>query len=91
MHEESVERDLRLGIEAKGGECLKFTSPGRKGVPDRIILINGRVIFVETKAPDGVLKSWQERCHKMLRSNGQRVEVLWTQQQVNHFLATLNS
>ncbi len=89
--ESSIEADLRIGIEAKGGECLKFTSPGRRGVPDRIILLNGTVIFVETKAPNGLLKPWQRRCHEMLRANGQRVDVLWTPEQVNKFLETLNS
>ena len=91
MLEETVESRLVNGVEAKGGECLKFVSPGRKGVPDRIVLLNGHVIFVETKAPDGKLKSWQARCHDMLRANGQRIEVLWALQQVDYFLATLNS
>ena len=90
MRESSIESDLRIGVEAKGGECLKFSSPQRVGVPDRIVLMPGaQIVFVETKAPDGDVKSWQERCHTMLRSMGFRVEVIWTPQQVTAFLKTL--
>ena len=31
-------RICAIGVEAKGGECLKWASPGRRGVPDRIIM-----------------------------------------------------
>lgn len=90
MRESSIETDLRLGVEAKVGECFKWVSPGRVGVPDRIVLMPGKTaIFVETKAPLGVLKSWQDRCHKELRRLGFRVEVIWTPQQVNEFLESL--
>lgn len=90
MLEEAIETDLRIGVETKGGQCIKWT--GRKGVPDRIVLMpNAKIVFVETKAPDGDVKSWQDRCHKMLRGLGFRVEVIWTPQQVNRFLETLNS
>lgn len=88
--ESSIETDLRIGVEVKGGQCLKWTSPGRVGAPDRIVLMPGqRIVFVETKAPDGTLESWQERFHKMLRGYGFRVVVIWTPEQVNTFLATL--
>ena len=79
---------MRIGVEAKGGQCIKWT--GRKGVPDRIVLMPGaNIVFVETKAPDGVVKSWQDRCHKMLRLLGFRVEIIWTLRQVNVFLKTI--
>ena len=88
--ENKVENRLRVGVENRGGECLKWVSPGRVGPPDEIVLMDGaRIIFVETKAPDGVLKSWQARYHKMLRRLGFRVEVLWTCEQVDEFLCSL--
>ena len=52
MLEKDIERKLKKRIEAMGGLCLKFESPGYTGVPDRIILLpGGAVVFVETKAP----------------------------------------
>lgn len=90
MRETTVETALTDGVKAKGGECFKWVSPQRSGVPDRIVLMpNAGIVFVETKAPLGVLKSWQARCHKVLRALGFRVEVLWSLQQVNVFLSTI--
>jgi hypothetical protein len=90
MLESNVEDALRNGIEAKGGECVKFVSPGRKGAPDRIVLLPPHgTIYVETKAPDGVLKSWQKRYHKMLQRAGNRVLVIWNLKQVERFLESL--
>ena len=36
--ESTVEKRFRLAVEADGGLCLKFVSPGRRGVPDRLVL-----------------------------------------------------
>ena len=47
MQESQIERRLAQGVKAKGGMCMKFTSPGLPGVPDRIVLLpDGRVIFI---------------------------------------------
>jgi len=90
--EADVEEELRIGIELLGGQCLKFTVPGRRGAPDRIILMpGGLIVFVELKTIGGVLESWQKRFHTMLRSLGFRVEVLWTKEQVRAFFPTLRS
>jgi len=91
MLESSLEDLLRIGVEEAGGSCLKLVSPGRRGVPDRIVLMpGGRIVFVEMKAPTGKVKPWQNRCHIALRLLGFRVEVLWTPEQVNKFLETLS-
>ena len=90
-HKEStIESALRAGVEAKGGLCLKFTSIGRRGAPDRIIVMpGGRIDFIETKAPRGVLKPWQARFHEDLRERGQTVHVLYTIGQVEWFVSML--
>lgn len=52
--EKDIERKLRLAVTKHGGMCPKWVSPGWSGVPDRIILLpGGRIIFAETKRPDG--------------------------------------
>src|SRR5271165_3886417 len=66
--ETDVENYLVELVEQHDGVCFKWVSPGRVGVPDRIVLLpNEMPIFVETKAPGGVLKPWQARCHELLR------------------------
>lgn len=91
MRESSVESELTECVELLGWECWKFTTPGKRGPPDRILLgSGGRIVFVETKRPKGGrLFSWQKRNHEKLRALGFRVEVLWTLEQVRAFLPTL--
>ena len=42
--EKSIENTLRQAVEDEGGVCLKWTCPGHRGVPDRMILFPGGVI-----------------------------------------------
>lgn len=50
--ENHFERYLRQQVHALDGRCLKFTS-GVNGVPDRIVLLNDRTVFVELKTNNG--------------------------------------
>ena len=69
--ERDIERRLRETVEKSGGVCLKWVCPGWSGVPDRIILLpGGRVIFAETKRPQGgkvskLQKWWLGRLRRM--------------------------
>lgn len=59
---------MRRAVEAAGGRCLKWVSPGAQGVPDRIVLLpGGRAAFVEVKRPGGKLSAlqadWLGRLH----------------------------
>ena len=90
MLETKIETALRKGVEARGGLCLKWTCPNRRGVPDRIVFTpSNRIIFIETKAPDGRLKSWQRRQHALLRNYGCSVTALNNLDDVAYFLAGL--
>lgn len=52
MNEKHVEQALTRAVKNLGGLCLKFTSPGLAGVPDRLILLpEGHIAFAELKAP----------------------------------------
>lgn len=48
-----VENYLVNRCKANGFLCYKFVSPGHNGVPDRIVIGNGRVLFIELKAKNG--------------------------------------
>lgn len=66
--EKSIENVLRKAVEDEGGVCLKWTCPGHRGVPDRMILFPGGIIaFVELKRPGAKVKAgglqewWRQR------------------------------
>ena len=52
MKEYAVEKHLVQKTQERGGMCIKFTSPGMTGVPDRIVILpGGKIGFAEMKAP----------------------------------------
>ena len=54
MLEREIENHLVWAVETIGGKTWKFTSPGRKGVADRIVCLpDGRTWFIELKRPKG--------------------------------------
>lgn len=65
--EKSIENILRKAVEDEGGVCLKWTCPGHRGVPDRMILFPGIIAFVELKRPGAKVKAgglqewWREK------------------------------
>ncbi len=71
MSEKHVEKQLINRIKSMGGIAFKFTSPGRRSVPDRLCLLpGGRVLFIECKAPGKRPTALQTREHERLRALG---------------------
>lgn len=70
------------------GECLKFIS-GVNGVPDRIVILAGHTLFVETKAPRGRLSAKQRLRIDQMREAGARIEIIWTRTQVDELIQHL--
>lgn len=83
MYEHELEDFATARLAEAGALCLKFVSPGFPGVPDRIVIgENGKVVFVEFKAPGQRPRRLQPAVHSMLRKMGHRVEVVDTFGQV---------
>lgn len=74
MLESKLEQKLIAHIKKLGGIAYKFTSPNRRGVPDRLcVMPNGRVLFVELKAPGKAPTPLQQHEHCLLRALGHTV------------------
>ena len=74
MLEKDLEYKLRNEIQGLGGECPKWVSPGCTGVPDRIVLMqDGRIAFVEMKAPGKKERPRQKVVQQRLRGLGFKV------------------
>jgi hypothetical protein len=84
--EKQVEQALRQRVKELGGTCEKFTSPGRRAVPDRIVTLpGGRVIFVECKAPGKRPTLTQVLDHERRRALGCDVRVIDSIEAANAF------
>lgn len=69
--EKYLEQILTKEVKKLGGLALKFVSPGVAGVPDRIVLLpNGKLAFVELKAPGKKMRPLQIKRKKQLESLG---------------------
>ena len=87
MREKEIERKLVTEVKRMGGICPKFVSPGFDGMPDRIVLLpNGRLAFVEVKAPGEKPRPLQLARHKMIRHLGFKVYVLDDEGQIGVIL-----
>lgn len=73
--EKEIEKAIRLFAIARGWLCWKFVSPGLRGVPDRIFIRAGRVVFIEVKRPGEEPNEQQANRHTELRAAG--CEVYW--------------
>lgn len=77
MREKTIERKLVQMVKAMGGIALKFTSPGYDGMPDRLVILpEGKIAFVEVKAPGMKPRPLQVKRHELLRRLGCKVFVL---------------
>lgn len=87
MKESTLERRLVREVKAIGGLALKWTSPGNRGVPDRIVILpNGQTIYVEMKAPGKPLQPLQEKWARTLRGMGHRVYKLDSDEDIDRFI-----
>lgn len=87
IEESKIEQRLKKEIEKIGGKALKLVSPGMSGMPDRIVLIpDGKIFFIELKAPGKKLRALQEYRAKELRTLGFKVRVIDSIEGVDLFI-----
>lgn len=87
MREKNIEQKLVKAVKSAGGIAPKLTCPGFDGMPDRLVLMpEGRIGFVEVKAPGKEPRPLQVRRHEMLRNLGFKVYVLDDPEQIGGIL-----
>ena len=92
MNERTIERKLVEAVRSRGGLCPKFVSPGWDGVPDRIVLLpDGKVSFVETKAPGKSMRPLQKRRKEQLEGLGFKVFCLDSVEGIKEVLDEIRS
>jgi len=90
MRESDIERHLVAQVKALGGEVRKVQWVGRRGAPDRLVmlpfticyyrpdgvLLSTPAVWVELKAPGKKAEPHQLREHARMRAMGQHIEVI---------------
>lgn len=82
MLERDIEKYLVTRVKLVGGEVRKVKWIGRRGAPDRLVMLpaselcSEATIWVELKAPGLSAKAYQSREHDRMRGMGQRVVVI---------------
>lgn len=87
LRERDIERHLVKRVKELGGECRKVQWIGRRGAPDRLVMLplrwsqvkqdfTEKTIWVELKAPGVKAEPHQLREHERMRKMGQRVVVI---------------
>lgn len=92
MRESLIEAHLVRRVKELGGEVRKVRWVGRRGAPDRIVMLPYRkvlapqTIWVELKATGTPPEDYQLREHARMRAKGQRVEVVDSVERVEEIL-----
>lgn len=86
--ERDIETRLVGRVNRRDGLAWKFTSPQNRSVPDRLVMLNGWIFFVELKAPGKTLTAKQELKAKDIIGQGIHCWCIATFQEVE-FLVDL--
>ena len=86
MRESEIERHLVKRVKELGGECRKVQFIGRRGAPDRLVMLPAMAcadrqddplsVWIELKSTGVKPEPHQLREHARMRAMGQRVEVI---------------
>jgi len=87
VRENKVETYLHDCVTRLGGTTRKWV--GRKGVPDRVVIVPGATWLVEVKTTDGALSPEQQREHKRLRDAGATVRTVYGHAGVDELIEEL--
>lgn len=91
MLEKEVEKYLTKKVEGLGGIAFKFVSPGRSGVPDRLVCCQGKSFFVELKAPGSKPRMLQRVVAEQIRHTGQKVYCISDKSQVDDLIKVMQT
>ena len=77
VSESQIEQKAVKLARAAGWMSFKLNSPGSQGLPDRVFIKEGRIVFIEFKTIGGRLSEIQKAQIRKLRYYGAEVYVIW--------------
>lgn len=92
MLEKTIEYKLKFTVKSMGGIAFKFTAPGINGVPDRLVLLpDGKLAFIELKAPGKEMRPLQVRRKRQLEQLGFSVYCIDSAEQIGGVLDAIQA
>ena len=89
----TIEADIEQHLVKRAKEidalCFKFVSPGSNGVPDRLLIYDGKHIFIELKAPKEKPRALQNEMHRKMRKHKATVLVIDSTQAIDELIFDL--
>ena len=86
--EQAVETELVKRVRAAGGRCEKVTVLGNRGFFDRLVVLPGRVIFVECKRPKGGrLSVHQIERHRRYKALGAAIAIVTNSADIDRLMS----
>ena len=87
--ENFVENYLTEQAAKHGMLFYKLRTPGSNGIPDRMIINNGRTAYIELKSSTGKLSAVQRVVIRDLLAHGAEVHVLNSREQVDELITDM--
>ena len=87
MKENAIEKYLIAQVKLRGGIALKLDPSNAVGIPDRLVILPGAIVFVELKRPKGgrvapLQQFWKDE----LRELGHKSEIVRTKEAIDELM-----
>ena len=90
IRENALQAHIIRKVRAEGGFAVKIESPSRRGIPDVLIVYQGRVYFVEVKmSTKSKPTAIQSLTHREMMKAGARVDVVTGKDEADFHLALI--
>ena len=90
IRESEIERYLVDKVKDIGGLCMKWVSPGNSGVPDRIVIFDRGVYFIELKRPGESPRALQVETIRRLQRQGMIAFVIDNKLKIDKFIKMID-
>lgn len=92
MKEKAIEQHLVKSVKCMGGITIKLISPSMDGLPDRLVLLpEGKMAFIELKAPKEKLRPLQVKRKGQLELLGFSVYCIYSIEGIGGILDEIQS
>jgi len=85
MLESQIKKICTRQLEAWGWEVVHLIQTNKNGIPDTLILRNGRVAFIEFKRPGKNPEPLQQYRHEKLRKQGFIVSIVRSTEDIRQY------